>query len=452
MKNTYKYIAVLCIIAVNFSCESWLDEKPDKKLIVPSKLSELQGLLDFQARVNEFGSAIGELYGDNYYITDQTYQNERDDSQRKYRWASEYIFNGSVNDWSYEYDNVFRANTVIDNMDKIDHSKYSSGQINATLGNAYFLRAEAFLNIVSIWCKAYEAGVAATELGIPLRLTADINALSTRATLKDSYLQILTDLKKAASLLPDQQITPFRPTKAAAYGFLVRTYLWMNDYENVERYADSCLHAAPVNILDYKKIVGTKSYPFERFNPEVIYEKRMITPIVLVAPSGLVNKEFFNSYTDTDLRKALYYTVNSNGTANFRGSYEGVINLFMGLTYPEVIFSQAEAKSRLKKDKEARDILANLLKYRYSDNSFQIDEIVSSEELLSKILIERRKELAFRSLRFMDIKRLNVLGGNIVQEHMIKGEKLLLLPNSNAYALPIPEEVILLSGIQQNPK
>src|SRR5690606_29618776 len=106
------------------------------------------------------------------------------DSQRKYRWATEYIFNGSVNDWSYEYDNVFRANTVIDNIDKIDHSKYSSEQKNATLGNAYFLRAEAFLNVASIWCKAYEEGQAANELGIPLRLSSDINATSTRATLK----------------------------------------------------------------------------------------------------------------------------------------------------------------------------------------------------------------------------------------------------------------------------
>src|SRR5690606_6025239 len=356
------------------------------------------------------------LYGDNFYITDQDYNSQREDVQRRYRWAPDYIFGSGANDWSYEYDNVFRANTVIDNIDAVDVGNYTKENVAAVLGHAYFLRAEAFMNAVSIWSKAYDPHTASDEMGIPLRLNSDINEESLRANLADTYEEIIANFKRAAKLLPERQITKFRPIKAAAYGYLARTYLWMNDYRNAELYADSCLLSVDVAIMDFNSIDGTINFPFERFNVEVVYEKRMVTPVILAAPRGIVNEDLYNSYPVADLRRELFFSINTDGRPNFRGSYEGVANLFVGLTWPEVLLTQAEAKARNGKTEEAKTILETFLTNRYSDDSYVMSESVTAEEMIDAVLIERRKELAFRGQRFMDIKRLNILGYNIVQQ------------------------------------
>jgi hypothetical protein len=77
---------------------------------------------------------------------------------------------------------------------------------------------------------------------------------------------------------------------------------------------------------------------------------------------------------------------------------------------------------------------------------------VDATEALNIILIERRKELLMRGLRWMDIKRLNKEDAGIVMKRTINGQTYTLLPNDLRYSFPIPEDVISLSGMQQNPR
>ncbi|SEM08104.1 hypothetical protein SAMN05216436_101351 [bacterium A37T11] len=56
-----------------------------------------------------------------------------------------------------------------------------------------------------------------------------------------------------------------------------------------------------------------------------------------------------------------------------------------------------------------------------------------------------------RGLRWMDIKRLNKEGANITLTRNLNGQIYTLPPNDPRFALPIPEDVIDLSGMQQNP-
>src|SRR3981189_1202195 len=69
-------------------------------------------------------------------------------------------------------------------------------------------------------------------MGIPLRLTADVNAPSTRSTVQQTYDQILGDLQQAVVLLP--AAVPYanrnRPSRPAAQALLARVYLSMRNY------------------------------------------------------------------------------------------------------------------------------------------------------------------------------------------------------------------------------
>jgi hypothetical protein len=56
-----------------------------------------------------------------------------------------------------------------------------------------------------------------------------------------------------------------------------------------------------------------------------------------------------------------------------------------------------------------------------------------------------------RQARWMDVKRLNKEGYNISMIRYTLGKTYTLAPNSTGYVLPIPEKVIQLTGMPQNP-
>jgi hypothetical protein len=96
--------------------------------------------------------------------------------------------------------------------------------------------------------------------------------------------------------------------------------------------------------------------------------------------------------------------------------------------------------------------LNTLLIKRWKSGTFKPLDSNTAEEALKKVLEERRKELLYRMLRWMDLKRLNKEQQfQKSLKRILNNEEYTLLPNDPKYALPIPERVIELSGMQQNP-
>ena len=79
--------------------------------------------------------------------------------------------------------------------------------------------------------------------------------------------------------------------------------------------------------------------------------------------------------------------------------------------------------------------------------------VTDADELLRIILQERRKELLFRSLRWTDLRRLNKDSRFAVTlTRKLNNDTYTLPPNDARYVLPIPQQEIEESGIQQNPR
>src|SRR5690606_31255137 len=108
--------------------------------------------------------------------------------------------------------------------------------------------------------------------GIPIRMTPDVNVPVQRENVAETYELIVTDLKETCRLLgATRPQYPTRPYQASAYGALARVFLSMGAYEEAGRYADSCLQLHD-ELMDFNDFpYGSSSYPFERFNPEVIF-------------------------------------------------------------------------------------------------------------------------------------------------------------------------------------
>jgi len=453
MKPTYKSLAVYLLVfpLLLSACTKFLETKPNQALAVPRTLGDLQAMLDTYYKLNNNDPGSSETSADNYYLSDADWASLSEQERRLHTWQVDRVFPNYQNDWSNIYSTVYVANIVIDNVGTIEKNTSNQADWNNTKGSALVFRARSFLQAAIIWTLPYDPATAETAMGIPLRMSQDFNLPSTRSTLKQTYTQILQDLKEAADLLPATPLHVMRPSKAAAYALLARTYLAMGNYDSCLVYADNCLKIKNT-LLNYNTLNPNSSYPISQLNTEVIMENLIGVPVSLSINRAKIDSVLYISYSANDLRKTIFFNSNANGTYGFKGSYEGGGNLFSGIATDEVYLMRAEANAKLGNLSQALADLNTLLQTRWKTGTYLPPVNLSASALLQMIRTERRKELLMRGLRWMDIKRLNTEGANISLTRKLSGQTYTLLPNDLRFAIAIPEEIIQLSGIAQNPR
>jgi len=158
----------------------------------------------------------------------------------------------------------------------------------------------------------------------------------------------------------------------------------------------------------------------------------------------------FRLFEPNDLRKAVFFNKTAENVHSFQ-SYNGAFGCFGGIAGDELYLMRSECLARQGKLKLALDDLNHLLSKRYIKGSFQPYVLNDKQQVLNLILLERKKELLFRGLRLMDIKRLNMEGYNISVTRVVDGKTYTLKPNDPRFAMQIPKNIIDISGMQQNP-
>jgi starch-binding outer membrane protein, SusD/RagB family len=432
------------------SCKKYLDEKPDKEMTVPATLTDLQRLLDNYGIMNAAFPYSGELLADNYYLTTADWSSLSNTTLKNYYvWQKD---DQSTAEWATTYRVVFYANVVLDELAKMEPGTKDSATVNSIKGEALFFRGFAHYALCQLFAPPYDSATAAGKMGIPLRLSSDFTLPSVRATVEQSYRQVVDDLKRAALLLPAAQPSVNRPSAAAAYAALARIYLATGAYAKASFYADSSLQLYR-SLIDFNTLNAAAAIPIARFNPEVLF------PAVSTAPSNLspsrakVDTVLYAAYADDDLRKKIFFKTNSNRSVAFKGSYDGSNNgaVFSGLTTSEMYMTKAEALARLGQTEAAMEALNTLLRKRWKEGSFTPLSAPGAAEALDKILQERRKELCFRGLRWSDLRRLNKESRFATTLYrLLNNQTYTLLPGSSGYTLLIPKAVIDLSGMPQN--
>lgn len=452
-------IILFVFTSVLLSCKKdWIRDRSNKALDVPNATADFQALMDNSIIMNDNRPDIGEIGADNYYIPNTAiWQTFAPYNQNAAIWAKD-VYNNTLTDninWNYSYRAVFYANVVLDNIDKVASEELNTAAWKNAKGSACFYRGEAFFNIAQLYAKPYSLTFPDYP-GIPLRLNADPNALSVRATLQDTYNQILHDLQAAADLLPAIPLYKTRPSKPAAYALLARYYLVKQDYANALNYADRCLKLYD-SLLDYNTLNASATFPIPAFNKEVIFEATLADDLYnTLALSVFVDSNLYKSYDNNDLRKKLFFKINTAGQAIFYGFYTGGsgsasgIHTFGGIATDEVYLTRAECYARSGKITEAMNDLNKVLATRWSTGTFVPFTAANTGDALALVLTERRKETLYRGLRWPDLRRLNSEGANITLNRTINGQQYTLPPNDPRYVLPIPPDIVALTGMAQN--
>lgn len=443
--------AVLLLTILQSCGKEWLEVKPDKSLIVPKSVEDYQMLIDNSNLFNNNQPiGMGEIGAGDFYLVFEVWESLFSKQEKSaYVWAPTEGFYGTEQstDWVSGYKRILNANAILDGINKVRSTSNGQHSWNNVKGSALFFRAFDYFNLAQEYCIAYDVSTASTDLGLPLRIEYDINVKVKRSNLQQTYDRIIADLLTAIDLLGTSPTYKTRPSKQAVYALLARVYLAMEKYQEAGYYANLALQIQS-DLLDYKTLNSRASYPFERFNTEVIFQSSFFYG-TFNASRLIVNSDLYDSYSNNDCRKDLYFIENTYGMT-FRGSYSGDRNLFGGLTTGELYLIRAEVRARNNQVEFALADL-NLLRGKRWKNNYQDLTGNNPVNTLKLVLLERQKELAFRGIRWTDLRRLNKDNRFAVTlTRRMSGTTYNLFPNDKKYVIPIDEEEIRLNGIEQN--
>ncbi len=328
--NRYKYLLISIVIWGLFSCE--LEREPYENLEkddVFSSENALEaltlgnyailkgtGIADGYSWVNNF-YRLAEYPGDNVALSGST----TDPLMNIYNYKRQTTGYRKQEFWTSSYKAIVGCNRVIERAEE-----GVSKEIDHMIGQNYFLRGMVYFQLTNVFGRPYNQNPE-TNLGVPLKLTADVADQPDRATVKECYEQIIKDLKKASSLMTISNTASYA-TKEAAQALLSRVYLYMEENDLSITYADSVIQSGRFSLLSKEDF---KKYP--RFTPDENAE----TIFALRYVDGTDNS---GQYDDWYTFPGMYASVDAEGYPALDGAGWG--ELYASVTYRDLVEEWAD--------------------------------------------------------------------------------------------------------------
>ena len=416
--------------------------------------------------------------------------------------------------WTSFYKELARVNLVLEYLNKVGEGNNENPNLKIQLeAEAKAIRAYTHFNLVLNYCQ-HPSSTNPNKRGLPYRDNISLKANLSRGTVKETMNRIKGDINDAQKLFESIGLERLddrrhRLSKINLMAIKARVALYEGDYKtayeasnyvlskyphledlNNDKNSDDPYHVDSLRSsytygTDNKDTVYYKFMPVNVFgdygesivkNKEILY--RHISYSVFAVPS----KKLYELYPPQDLRKIKFYDnmslYNVYGNNSIGDNYpKDTVNLYDGSIYsritrffsssyiirgptvPEMMLIKAECIARgINGDKTAVKILEELREKR-----FRPGEAPAIKGDIVSVLEERRRELPFM-VRFYDLKRLNALEGADIwvrKAHYsdildptttVVPDKIVIEPNSNHYALPIPIDDLNAGGWEQNPE
>ncbi len=434
MKNKYITIVLLIITGIFSSCDKFLEVTP-KGLVIPETLADYEAILNSPTITASFPMILLDLTDDVFNDFDELNQSS---TANGYYWRPIITINEKANPevWGLLYRCIYNANVIISGAPGA--SEGTTEEKQRVVAEALVIRANCYLDLLTVFAKAYDPATAATDPGLPMVTSISVTDKAPgRSSLQATLDAMINDITTAINSLPETNINRYRVTKYAAYGLLSRIYLYMADFANAKTYTNMALEA-PHSILDYNSYESDNDVPVYDLNPEILWQR---AGEGYDNPTFLIYSDDLNSYFDTtDIRYSFLTVTNNNGLgrAGFPGRYN------FGITFPEMYLTKAELLARENEFEDAMDIVNMLRQNRIVDSVYVDQTATSGEDALAKVFAERRRELAFCGLRWFDMKRLDQ-EGRMPEIQRLDVETMeveaTLPPHSTKYTFEIPVRV-----------
>jgi len=338
--------------------------------------------------------------------------------------------------WEDHYDWIKRINSVLTHVPDIDMNEITKGRI---LGEAYFLRALAYFNLVRAW----------GDVPLVLQGLNDLKSINVPRTASvEVYAQIISDLKNAETML-ENVANNQRATSGAAKALLGKVYLQMagaplNRSENNQLAVEKLKEVIQSNVYTLLPSYSDVFAWDNENNNEIIFAVqyldgglglggnygRMYGPVGNYVDGGAIafhniNTEFALSFNPKDSRlaqnvakfnistgKAIPDPKKSGGWRPWKwhkpvpvpyGQNDDPID-FPVLRYSDVLLMYAEAVNNVNNGPtEEAYQMVNMVRNRA--NLANLETSLSKAEFLDALIDERSWELCYEGHRRSDLIR-----------------------------------------------
>lgn len=446
MKNLKYLILTISSFLLFTSCDRELDIDSEQGISTETAISTPEGIQQILIGAYK-NTGDGDLFGGDVQI----YGDLLADDGYLYWWGTYaelgHIYEKSIisdnvyvrDTWARAYKVINATNVVLENLSVVkdeDDKKRIEGE-------AKFLRALNYFELVRFFGKQYEAGKNNTQLGVPivLKTTSDFNGdLSVaRNSVEEVYTQVVKDLKEAITNLPSEN--SYYADTYSAQALLSRVYLQKGDYTNARNLANDVIENSGKSLMpNYKDAFNTsENISEDLFAMQVTSqsgENDLITFYADEAQGGrggdiTLTEDFLGLFEPDDVRGSFYYYNYYDDvlTSKYTNQY-GNIHV---IRLAEMYLIRAEANYRLGTSLGATPLDdINTIRGRAKASAL-------TTVTLDDILLERRRELAFEGFLIHDIKR-------------TKGNVGSLNWNSDKLVFPIPlREMQVNNKLVQNP-
>jgi hypothetical protein len=462
MKQIFNIITSIFILSAFTGCKKYVDIKTQGSLVPqetinyryllnnPSTFEGTARMMDLAADdINIIDSAqMANLAASNYYLY----------FVNTYTWQPGiYTISGETDvEWDALYKIIYNSNVII--AETPSSTGGTDSMKNELIAEAKVYRAEAYLTLVNLYAKPYDATTAATDEGVPLITAPTIDAKLSRAPVADVYKLIIDDLTTVYPLLPKVNAFNTLPSRAAAFAILSRANLYMGNHEQAGNWADSALSIQ--NTLNNLSTLTTFSFPGRLKNPEIILSKLPYSGFSYMPTALRLSDSVLNLLGTTDLRYSFFTTPASyfsstlyTGRFSFReniGTYE---TRNVGPSVPEMMLIKAEAQARKGDVNGALTIINKLRQNRFTTANYTPVTATTASEALVQVIKERQREFFCKGLRWFDMRRLkNDPLFSYTVTRKFRGTTYTLESTSNRYVFPISDYYRQFNpGITANP-
>ncbi|MCS5490249.1 RagB/SusD family nutrient uptake outer membrane protein [Algoriphagus limi] len=456
-----------------------LETQPRQSLTPETALADVDGLeaLGLTAygtlrNFNRYGQQLiiaPEIMADNLRIIANTgrYIGQEQNTDRSH-----------INIWNTGFwSGINTTNIVLSQIDDEENIPGDATQRQQVKGEALFLRALMYFDMARIY--GYEPGkeVNGWDKSVILRTTptlgfsdADFRA---RATNRQVYDQIISDLQAAINLLPNASMGTtgvYRASRGSAQALLARVYLY--DSKFAEAAATATAAMASFGLADDGTGLATPDNYIAGFstapNPESLFEIEIrsndwstvdgvnnsvcsLTANVFASAQFIATAtdDLIDAYDDNDVRRDAWVETTRSGadgtvyrSAKWLGHKGDFLENLPIIRAAELYLIRAEARYRTGDEAGARADV-NALRANRGLEEFEIS--ASGSALFDAIMLERRLEFALEGHRWFDLKRNGMAIPKAGRFEDIPYTDYRILP-------PLPTDQLLLNDqLEQNP-
>jgi hypothetical protein len=493
-----KKIIITLIILTGFtlifhSCSSFLEENPVDRYVEGNFYSDQY---DAEAAVTAVYQALYNIYSRHMFLLNELPADDEKNGlgmPNQFLQDLEYLRHTSENQfvremWQRNYVVVARANTAINNIPGITMDETVK---NRLVGEARFLRALCYFNLVRFW----------GDVPLVTLLESVEDAMGPRTPIAEVYQQIIDDLTFAENNTPASYSASDigRVTKGAAKILLGKVYLTMQEFESCvsklaevveneasygyglhENYGDNWEKATEngkemVFSIEYMNPPGTGNSAMVLQGPKYsLPGGYAVLGLSELNEADIPTMDLYSQFLDADERK------NETCRTEFISLNDGQVHVcsipvFVKywedneavpgqsdanihiVRYSDALLMYAEALNEVGQSAKAHEYLNRVREraFNSADNNYSG---LSQEEFRTAVLKERRLEFAMEGHRWFDLVRTGTFVQRMTEQSayeasVAESNKVEIAQNVKPYMvlMPIPQrEIDLNPALTQN--